>query len=68
LTALLLLIVIAAPPVGFMEPVDVTRMSPEVLVESGAVVAVLTTVSAVAGVASMAKTAPRPVDARRRRI
>src|SRR6476469_4649350 len=68
LAVLLLLIVIAAPLVGFIEPVVVTWMSPEVLVESGVVVAVLITVSAAAGVASRAKTAPRPVDARRRRI
>jgi hypothetical protein len=46
LTALLLLIVIAAPLVGLIDPAVVTWISPAAVVESGAVVAVLTTVSA----------------------
>src|SRR5215208_1095747 len=67
LTLLLLLIVTAAPPVGFTEPVEVMRtLSPEVV--TGVVIAVLITCSAAAGVASAAARAPRPVEARRKRM
>src|SRR5256885_11201220 len=44
------------------------RISPEAEVVSGAVVAVLMTVSAAAGAASTMNSVPSPVDARRKRI
>jgi hypothetical protein len=67
-TPLLLSIVTAAPPAGLTDPVEVMRMSPEVLVFSGVVIAVVTTVSAAAGAAITAASAPRLADVSRRRI
>src|SRR3954447_8287552 len=60
--------VTATPLVGFTDPVEVIRMSPDTLVVCGVVTAVLITVSAFAGAAMIAAIAPRPVDARRKRI
>jgi hypothetical protein len=65
---LLLSVVTAAPPAGLTDPVELIRMSPETLVYSGLVSAVLTTVSAIAGAESTAASAPRAVDVRNKRI
>src|ERR1043165_5721594 len=69
LTLLLLLMVTAAPPVGFTDPVELIRiLSPAPAVVSGVVTAVLMTCSPEAGVARTTASAPRAVDARRDRI
>jgi hypothetical protein len=60
--------VTAAPLEGFTDPLDVIRISPELLVVTGVVVAVLMSVSAAAGAATMAKIEASPLDARRSRI
>jgi len=60
--------VTAAPLAGLTEPVELMRISPEALVVAGVVTAVLITVSATAGGASVAAMAPRPLVARSKRI
>ena len=66
-TLLLLLMVTAAPLVGFTEPVEVMLTScPEVV--TGVVTAVLIVCAAVAGVASIAARAPMPVVVNRKRM
>jgi hypothetical protein len=57
------------PVVGFTDPVDEIRMSPDALVDCGVVTAVEMTVSAFAGTAAITVAiAPRPVVASRDRI
>src|SRR4051794_36513648 len=60
--------VMATPLVGLIDPADVMWISPAAAVLSGVVVAVLTTVSAFAADPMIAAIAPRPVEARRKRI
>jgi len=60
--------VTATPLGGFTDPVEVIRMSPDAIVVWGVVTAVLITVSAFAGAAVIAAIAPRPVEARNKRI
>src|SRR6476620_2687746 len=69
LTLLLLLMVTAAPPVGFTDPVELMRIfGPAPAVVSGVVTARLMTCSPEAGVARTTASAPIAVDARRDRI
>src|SRR5574338_138475 len=67
-TPLLLSMVTAAPPVGLTDPVEVMRISPDTLVVSGVVTAVVIVVSAAAGAAIITASAPRPVEVSRKRI
>src|SRR3954452_12878231 len=67
-TLLLESTVTAAPALGLTDPAAVIWIPPATLVFCGVVTAVLITVSAAAGDVISAERAPRPVEAKRKRI